>query len=72
MFTITEIYRIVNAERLDLDWDTLVEEAFETYSKLSQSRQSKFNALVKRAISQCQADFDSFPESYQTKRMLRI
>ncbi|WP_375102340.1 hypothetical protein ACDZ28_00625 (plasmid) [Paenibacillus sp. RS8] len=67
MFTITEIYRIVNAERLDLDWDTLVEEAFETYSKLSQSRQSEFNALVKRAISQCQADFDSFPESYQTK-----
>lgn len=67
MFTSIEIYRLVNAERLELDWDTQAEEAFEIYSKLSHNRQKKFNSLVKQAISQCQAEFDSLPESYQTK-----
>ncbi|MFX3636671.1 MAG: hypothetical protein ACE3L7_13810 [Candidatus Pristimantibacillus sp.] len=72
MFTVTEIYNIVSAERLDLDWDTQAEDAFETYSNLSESHQSKFNELVKRAVSKCQADFDSFPESYQTEEDTEI
>lgn len=72
MFTVTEIYSIVSAERLDLDWDTQAEDAFQTYSNLSESRQSKFNKLVKQAVSQCQGDFDSFPESYQTNEDMEI
>jgi hypothetical protein len=67
MFTIREIYSIVSAERLELEWDTQDQDAYDSYSELSESRQEEFNALVKQAVSECQGNFDSFPDSYLTE-----
>ncbi|MEK5478131.1 hypothetical protein NYE70_14585 [Paenibacillus sp. FSL R5-0407] len=66
MFTSTEIYNIVLAETLELDWDCQdnLQNAYETFNNLPMSKQKKFNKLVKQAVATCQTDFKSFPENY--------
>lgn len=64
MFTTTEIYNIVLAEKLELEWDGQhnLQDAYETFTSLPVSKQTEFEKLVKRAVTQCQSDFDAFPE----------
>lgn len=66
MFKTTEIYNIVLAETLKLDWDCQdnLQDAYETFNNLPMSKQKKFNKLVKQAVAACQTDFNTFPESY--------
>ncbi|MED1724739.1 hypothetical protein [Brevibacillus parabrevis] len=69
MFKVNEVYNIILAEHIGLDWKDQenLEWALETYNGLSKTDQSQFDSLVTKALSDCRAEFQSFPEVHRTK-----
>lgn len=66
MFSITDVYNIVLAKELELDWEDQdnLEQAYDTYSNLPDKKQKQFDSLINRALQQCKSDFDKFPDNY--------
>lgn len=73
MFSVTEIYNIVLAKRLELDWEDQVnlEQAYDTYNNLSDKKRKQFDNLSNLALLQCKLDFDRFPDMYPDKKSLQ-
>ncbi|UJF33733.1 hypothetical protein [Paenibacillus hexagrammi] len=74
MFKLNEVYNIVWAEYIGLDWKDQenLEWALETYNGLSQTDQSKFDSLVTKALSDCRVEFKSFPKTHRTKADMEL
>lgn len=69
MFTLTEVYNIVSAQRIGLEWkeeDQLGEE-YQTFKSLKESKQKHFDKLIKNALKMCKEDFKNLPKTHRTK-----
>lgn len=66
------IFKIVLAVHLDMDWNTMEEGAYKSYSAFSNLKQEEFEILVNEAATECEELFRSFPKLYQTKLDLDI
>lgn len=69
MIDIVSIYNIVLAVHYELDWEEQenLQEAFNTYCKLTSAKQKRFDALVTKAVAACQDLFRSMPATHRTQ-----
>ncbi|GBG05910.1 hypothetical protein PAT3040_00395 [Paenibacillus agaridevorans] len=69
MFNRSEIYNMVLAKHIGIEWDEQdnLEDAYHTYSNLSSSKQAQFDSAISKALKQCKDDFNSFPKQHRTK-----
>ncbi|WP_342546646.1 hypothetical protein NST69_17875 [Paenibacillus sp. FSL P2-0089] len=74
MFNVTSVFNIVLAKHLELDWEDQdnLDDEFDTYQKMSLSKQKKFDSLVKKAAIIYKSDFESFPKHHRTKLDVKI
>lgn len=74
MFKLNDVYNIVWAEYIGLDWKDQenLEGALETYNGLSSADQSQFASLVTKALSDCRVEFKSFPKIHRTKSDMKL